>query len=102
MKPTVGQHVEEEGMLEGGTGRGDAQVGLGLGEVKDLSTVGEHRRGGFASVEPALVDLGDVGHEIGLRAAGLVEQIAQPTEQLVVGDGVERTPSFHDTTVARR
>jgi len=86
VETTVGQHFQEEGMLEGRAGRGDAQVGLGLGEVKDLRAVGEHGGGGFAGVEPALVHLGDVGQEVGLRAAGLLEQIGQPTKQLVVGD----------------
>ena len=43
VQPPVGQHGQEVGMLSRGAGGGDAEVGLGLGEVEDLGAVREHR-----------------------------------------------------------
>ena len=54
--------------------------------MKDAGAVGEHRRGCLARVEPSLVDLADVCHEVGLGAAGIAEQLDELAEQLVVGD----------------
>ena len=47
----------------------DAPVGLGLGEVERLHAVDEHRGEGASGVELSLVDLADVGDEVGLGAA---------------------------------
>jgi hypothetical protein len=77
VQPPVGQHLEEDGVLAGGPGRGDAEVGLGLGEMKDLGAVGKHRGGGFAGEEAALIDFTDVGDEVGLHAAGLAEDLSE-------------------------
>jgi hypothetical protein len=95
VEAAVGQHVQEERVLARGSGGGDEQIGFRLGEVQDLFTVREHRRTGFASVEPSLVDLGDVGHEVGLDAARLAQKLGETREQLVVGNGVERV-SLHE------
>ena len=89
-------------MLSRGAGGGDAQVGLGLGEVEDLGAVREHRGRGLAGVEPARVDLADVSDEVGLVATGLAEQIRQATEQLVVGERRQRVSAFHDDNIGRR
>ena len=62
-------------MLSRGSCGGDAEVGLGLGEMEDLSTVPEHRGRGFAGVEPPPVDLADVSDEVGLVATALTEEI---------------------------
>ncbi len=98
----VGQHAQKEGMLSRGARGGDPEVGLGLGEVKDLGAVHEHRGGGFAGVEPAPVDLANVGDEGGLVATGLTEQIRQATEQLVVGERCQRVSAFHEDNIGRR
>ena len=90
MEPTVGEHVQEHGVLTGRPGRGDAQVGLGLGEVKDVHAIDEHRGGGLAGVETSSLDLGDVGDEIGLGAARLAQKVDESAEELVVGEGFER------------
>ena len=102
VQPAVGQHAQEEGMLSRGAGGGDAEVGLGLGEVKDLGAVHEHRGRGFAGIEPAPVDLANVGDEGGLVATGLTEQIRQATEQLVVGERCQRVSAFHENNIGRR
>ena len=86
-------------MLSRGAGGGDAEVGLGLGEVEDLGAVREHRGRGFAGVEPAPVDLADVSDEVGLVATGLTEQIRQATEEIVVGERRQRASAFHDDNI---
>jgi hypothetical protein len=42
VQTAVLEHGEEEGVLARGARDVDAQIGLGLGEVKDLGAVGEH------------------------------------------------------------
>jgi hypothetical protein len=64
VKPPLGEQGQEHGVLPGGAGRDNAQVGLGFGEVKDLGAVTEHRSARMARVELSLVDLGDVRDEI--------------------------------------
>jgi hypothetical protein len=71
VEATFGQHGQEDGILPGRSGRRDPQIRLGLGEMEDLRAIGEHRRGGFAGVEPAFVDLADVGHEVGFGVTRL-------------------------------
>jgi len=68
--------------------------------VEPLGAVGEHRRRGFAGVEPAFLDFADVGDEVGLDAARMRHELAEAAEQLVVGDGVEGALGFHDCTLA--
>ena len=81
---------------------GDAEVGLGLGEVEGLGAVGEHRGRGFAGVEPAPVDLAEVSDEVGLVATGLTEQIRQATEEIVVGERRQRVSAFRADNIGRR
>ena len=88
-------------MLSRGAGGGDAEVGLGLGEVEDLGAVREHRWRGFAGVEPTPVDLADVSDEVGLVATGPTEQIRQATEEIVVGERRERLSALHDFNIGR-
>jgi hypothetical protein len=90
MEPAVREHVQEHGVLTSRPGRGEAQVGLGLGEVKDVHAIDEHRRDGLAGVETADLDLGDVGDEVFLGAARLTEKVGESAEELVVGEGFER------------
>jgi hypothetical protein len=82
----IGQHRQEHRVLSRRTCRGDAQVGLGLREMEDLRAVGEHRGRSLAGVEPALVDLADVGDEVGLDAPGLPQKLDEAAQQLVVRD----------------
>ena len=86
MEPTVREHVQENGVLTSRPCRGEAQVGLGLGEVKDVHAIDEHRRGGLAGVETTSLDLGDVGDEVGLSASRLTEKVGESAEELVVGE----------------
>ena len=90
MEPTVREHLQENGELTSGPCRGETKVGLGLGEVKDVHAVDEHRGGGLAGVETSSLDLGDVGDEVGLGAAGLAQEVGESAEELVVGEGFER------------
>jgi hypothetical protein len=95
VKAAIPQHRQEHGMLPCGASHQDAQIGLGFREVEDLGAVREHRGRGFASIEPSLVDLADVGDEVGFHASGPPEDLGQAAEQLVVGDCVERKLMFH-------
>ncbi len=55
----------------------------------------EHGGRGLAGVEPAHVDLPDVGDEIGLGVAGVAEERDETAEELVVGDELESAGVFH-------
>jgi hypothetical protein len=90
MEPTVREHLQEHGVLTSRPGCGDAEVGLGLGEVKDVHAIDEHRGGGLAGIETSSLDLGDMGDEVGLGAAGLAQKVGESAEELVVGEGFER------------
>ncbi len=89
-------------MLSRGAGGGDAEIGLGLGEVEDVGAPREHRGRGFAGVQPSSVDLADVSDEVGLVATGLTEQIRQATEEIVVGERRQRVSALHDDNIGRR
>ena len=102
VQPSVGEQGEEEGMLSRGAGGGDAEVGLGLGEMEDVGAVREHRGRGFPGVEPAPVDLANVSDEVGLVATGPTEEIRQAPEQIVVGERRERVSAFHDDNIGKR
>jgi hypothetical protein len=90
VEPAVREHREEHGVLSSRPGHVDPQIGFGLGEMKDGRTVDEHRGGGFAGVEVSSLHLGDVGDEFGLDAPGLTEEVGEPAEEIVVGEGFER------------
>jgi hypothetical protein len=91
VEPPVAQHREEHRVLARGAGRGDAEVGLGLREVQGLGAVSEHGREGLTGVEASLVHLGDVGDEVDFEAAGLREDLAQATKEVLVGERRERS-----------
>jgi hypothetical protein len=74
VKPAVGEHLQDGGMLAHGAGHGDPQAGLRLREVKHVGAVRKHGGAGFPGVEPTVVHLGDVVDEIRLDAAGVAEQ----------------------------
>jgi hypothetical protein len=52
--------------------------------MQDLDAIRVHRGRGIPGVETALIDLGDKGHEIGLDAAGLFQDLGQAAKELVV------------------
>src|SRR5262249_30714236 len=86
VEPAVRQHLEEDWVLPSGLGDREPELGLALGEVKDVRAVREHRRDGVASVEVSGFHLADVGDERGLDTARLPEEIGEAGEQLVVGE----------------
>jgi hypothetical protein len=90
MEPPVREHLQEHGVLTSRPGRGEAEVSLGLGEVKDVQAIDEHRGDGLAGVETSSLDLGDVSDEVGLGAARLTEKVGESAEEIVVGEGFER------------
>ena len=77
------------------------QIGLGLREVQDLGAIRIHGGAGLAGVEPALVDLGDVGDEVDFRAAGLSQDLGETLEQIIVGYGLERPFVLHAENIGR-
>ena len=77
VEPPVAEHREQPGVRACGAGDRDAPVGLGLGEVKGLGAVDEHGGEGLAREQTALVDLADVGDEVGLDAARLADELVE-------------------------
>jgi hypothetical protein len=63
--------------------------------MENVGAVGKHRRRCLASVEAALVDLADVGHELGLDPARVARELGQAMEELIVGNGLERSFVCH-------
>ena len=86
VQSSVAEHGQEHRVLAGRARHVDAEPGLGLGEMEDLDTPGEHRGHRFARPESPRIDLGDVGNEVRLDAPGLTQKIGQASEQLVVRD----------------
>jgi hypothetical protein len=86
VKPSVGEHGKEHGMLSRGSAGRDAEVCLGFREVQDLGAIHIHGGAGLTGVEPSLVDLRDVGDDVGFRAARLTEELREPLEHIVIGN----------------
>ena len=95
VETAIGQHGQENRVLTRGPRRGDAQIRLGLREMKDLRAVGEHRGGGFTGIKPSRVDFADVGYQVGFEPTGLSRELAQATEQLIIRDRSEWVFVFH-------
>ena len=89
VEPSVAEHREQPGVPARGACDRDAPIGLGLRKVKGLGSIDEHGREGLAREKTTLVGLADVGDEVGLDAARLVDELVQSPQQLVVGDVVE-------------
>jgi hypothetical protein len=68
--------------------------------VEDLRAVRVHRGRGLADVQPARIDLADVGDEFGLGAARVPEQLGEPAEELVVGDRVQLVGALHTDNIS--
>ena len=90
VQAAVSQHVEQGGVASGGTCHLDAQPGLRFGQMEALDTIREHRRARLAQVEAPLVHLGDVGDEVGLDTAGVVQDLRQAQEEDVVRERSQR------------
>jgi hypothetical protein len=86
----VAEPVEQSLVAPSRARDGDAPVGLGLGQVEHLCAIGEHRREGVPAEESALLDLSDVRDEVGLDAAVLGDELGEPVDQHVVGNGTKR------------
>jgi hypothetical protein len=86
VKAGVAEHVQQDGVLSGGTGHGDAQVGLVLPEAEDPSAVLEHRRAGLVGIQPSQLHLADVSDDIGLDPSGLPHELGQLPEKVIIPD----------------
>ena len=84
VKASIREHLQEHGMFPRCPGRSDTQVGPMLRQMQNARAVGEHRGAGFARVEPPLIDLRDVGHEVGLDSPRLTKQQRQPMKQFFI------------------
>ena len=94
MQATVSEHREQRRMAARRASNGDAPVGLGLREVQVLGAVRKHRRECPSGIEPSLVDLAEMGDEIGLDAVRLRDELSETAEQLCIGDGLKRARDF--------
>jgi hypothetical protein len=101
MKLAFRQHDKEHRVLARSAGRNNAQIRLGLGEVKHPGRVREHRRARLVSVELPLVHLGHVRDEIGFGAARGARELDEAFEQLLVGDRLEWALLFHAWNIGR-
>ena len=90
VEPAVPERLQDCRVPACRAGYGDAAVGLGLREMQVLRAVREHRWEGMTGEEPSLVDLADVGDEVGLDAARLRHELPESPEQLVIGNGSKR------------
>jgi hypothetical protein len=95
VEAAVRQHGQDDRVLPGSARSRDAQVGLGPREVETLRAVLEHGGRGLANVEPADVDLANVGDELGLGVPRVVEERGEPAEELVVGNYLEKLHALH-------
>jgi hypothetical protein len=51
------------------------------------------------SVQPPVVDLGDMSDEFGFRAAGVAREAGESIEELLVGDRLEGPLWFHEWNI---
>lgn len=84
---------EDLGVTTGGPGGRDAFVRDALGEAQDTLAVREHRRAAFFQLEPAGVDLRQVGEQVGFDVVAAPDEIVEAGEQFAPGKGCERTNS---------
>ncbi len=82
---------EDLGVTTGGPGGRDAFVRDALGEAQDALAVREQRRAAFLDVEPARVDLGEVGEQLGLDGVSAPDELMEAGEQLAPGKCRERS-----------
>jgi 23S rRNA (uracil1939-C5)-methyltransferase len=78
------------GLLEGSRGRGDVQIGLGVGRVPvlDVRWEGELPPQAYARLEAAVTRGEIAGAQVSLPAATRPARIADPTPWMLGGDGV--------------
>jgi hypothetical protein len=65
------------------------KISLSLRQLKHLGAVGKHGRG-FPRIEPPQVHFGDVSHELRFEPPGLLQDLSQAKEKLVIGNGCNR------------
>jgi hypothetical protein len=78
---------EEHRVFARRAGGDDAQIGLGLGEMKHPGRVREHGRTRLVSVELPLVHLRHMCDEVGFGPSRVTHELDEPIEKLAVGDG---------------
>jgi hypothetical protein len=88
VQPAVAQHVQQGRALAGGPGHGDAQVGFVRAEGEHTPPVLEHRRADFVGVQPAPLDLADVGDDVGLAPPRLPHELGQLMEKVLVSEAL--------------
>ena len=84
VKPAVSEHREDRWEPPRGSPHPDAQVGLRLREVEDLEAVVEHRGACLRRVEPAMIDLGNMSHDLRFGSPRLRNELRELMKQVVV------------------
>jgi hypothetical protein len=88
-QPAVSEHLEQDRVLPGRPGHGDAQIGLVLTETKDSPAVLEHRRARLLGIEPPELHLPDVGDDLGLDPPGLLRELDELTQKVLVSHALQ-------------
>jgi len=63
----------------------DSFVRDAFGEVQHVDAVVKHRGARPLEVEPARIDLGEMGDQLGLEGVIALDQIVQLSQELIVG-----------------
>ncbi len=100
MEPPLSQGGEEGREPPGGSGCLDPLQGTVLGEPKLVDTIRVHRRVAGRGVEPASIDLGDVGEERGRGHAILGDQRGQIAKEGRIAEMEQRVVA-HQSTCSR-
>ena len=93
MELTLAKPLEHGGIGTRGSSRVDPVAGPRLREVKHLRAVAIHGRAALFEIEPAVIDLRNVREQIRLVEMTLHNELVESSEQLLVGDCLER--NFH-------
>jgi hypothetical protein len=89
VQPAVAEHLEQDRVLPGRPGHGDAQIGLVLPQAEDTPAVLEHRGARLLGVQASELHLPDVGDDLGLDPPRLLHELEELTQKVLVSDALQ-------------
>ena len=84
------QMSEDHRMSADGADRSDSVIGAGLGEVKYLGAVAEHRGAGLPQVQLTRVDFCEMRNEVRLQMLIRCDEVFQLMNEFLIGKIAER------------